>query len=148
MLIDSSITSPRVYFNKQLATIPFIVAMEIYYLGKGFCMFKQLLSSSLISTYSLHSDHRMAGQLLTSSQLNNNHSNSNSNLNACTQGNQTKQSQQQLVVTDGGDTANIKSSSLATPVAVKKQGVSGESCDATGQSSRDILIKKFEKDFR
>lgn len=112
-------------------------------------MFKQLLWFLLISAYSLHSDHRMAGQLLTSSQLNNNHSNSNSNLNAFTQGNQTKQSQQQqLVVADVGDTANIKSSSLTTPVAVKKQGVSGESCDATGQSSRDILIKKFEKDFR
>lgn len=90
----------------------------------------------------------MAGQLLTSPLLNNNNSNSNSNLNSCTQGNQTKQSQH-IVGNDGGDTANTKSSSLTSPViAVKKQGVSGESSDATGQSSRDILIRKFEKDFR
>lgn len=34
------------------------------------------------------------------------------------------------------------------PAAVKKQGVSGESTDTTGQLSRDILIPKFEKDFR
>ena len=32
--------------------------------------------------------------------------------------------------------------------AVKKQGVSGESSDATGQFSRDILITTYEKDFR
>ncbi|XP_037040050.1 cGMP-dependent protein kinase, isozyme 1 isoform X2 [Bradysia coprophila] len=91
---------------------------------------------------SLHSDHRMAGQLLASPQLN--HSNSNSNVNACTQ------SQQQSGRSDAGDTVNntkIPSLSIST-VAVKKQGVSGESCDATGQSSRDILIRKFEKDFR
>lgn len=92
---------------------------------------------------SLHSDHRMAGQLLTSPQLNSNHSSSNSNLNACIQGSQQQSS-------DPGDTANnTKIPSLTIPnVAVKKQGVSGESCDATGQSSRDILIRKFEKDFR
>lgn len=87
----------------------------------------------------------MAGQLLTSSQLNSNHSNSTSNLNACTQG-----SQQQSGRTDAGDMSNNnKITSLTIPnVAVKKQGVSGESSDATGQSSRDILIRKFEKDFR
>lgn len=96
----------------------------------------------------------MVGQLLASPQLNNKHSNSNSNLNSCIQGNQTKpsQQQQQLFGKDVGDITNTKSSSLTTTtpvsVAVKKQGVSGESCDATGQSSRDILIRKFEKDFR
>lgn len=37
---------------------------------------------------------------------------------------------------------------LSLPTAVKKQGVSGESTDSTGQFSRDILIPKFEKDFR
>lgn len=96
----------------------------------------------------------MAGQLLTLPQLNNSHSNSNSNLNLCTQGNQSQQ-QQQPSATAGNDVVvcdtvtNTKNSSLTLPVvAVKKQGVSGESCDATGQSSRDILIRKFEKDFR
>lgn len=37
---------------------------------------------------------------------------------------------------------------LSASSAVKKQGVSGESSDATGQLSRDILIPKYEKDFR
>lgn len=37
---------------------------------------------------------------------------------------------------------------LAVPAAVKKQGVSGESSDSTGQLSRDILIPKYDKDFR
>lgn len=38
---------------------------------------------------------------------------------------------------------------VTTPAAVKKQGVSGESSDTTGQlSSRDILIPKYDKDFR
>lgn len=37
---------------------------------------------------------------------------------------------------------------LSAPAAVKKQGVSGESSDTTGQLSRDILIPKYEKDFR
>lgn len=87
----------------------------------------------------------MAGQL-----LNNSHSNSNSNLNLCAQGNQQQQQQQSSGSDVCGDTANnTKISSLTVPVvAVKKQGVSGESSDATGQSSRDILIRKFEKDFR
>lgn len=31
---------------------------------------------------------------------------------------------------------------------VKKQGVSGESTDITGQQSSDILIPKYDKDFR
>lgn len=87
----------------------------------------------------------MAGQLLTM-PLNNNNSNSNSNLNSCTQ-NQTTALTQQI---GSGDGATTNSSILTTPIiAVKKQGVSGESCDLSfGQSSRDILIRKFEKDFR
>lgn len=31
---------------------------------------------------------------------------------------------------------------------IKKQGVSGESCDVNIVGSSDILIRKFEKDFK
>lgn len=33
-------------------------------------------------------------------------------------------------------------------LAVKRQGVSGESTDTSGQLSRDIRIPKYDKDFR
>lgn len=36
---------------------------------------------------------------------------------------------------------------ISLPAAVKRQGVSGESTDTTGQMSRDIMIPKYEKDF-
>lgn len=112
--------------------------MVIYYPGKD--LYVQTTVIGLIDFLcSLHSHHGMAGQLLTMPLLNNNNSNSTSNLNSCTL--------QQSIGNDVGDVLSTKSTTLAT-VAVKKQGVSGESCDATGQSSRDILIRKFEKDFR
>lgn len=33
-------------------------------------------------------------------------------------------------------------------IITKKQGVSGESCDTFTGKSNDILIKKYDKDFR
>ncbi|KAJ6645894.1 cGMP-dependent protein kinase, isozyme 1 [Pseudolycoriella hygida] len=132
---DSEIDNLKREIHKLKSVLQQTTSNNIIHHGDG-----DLLSS-------LHSDPRMAGHLLTSTPLmNNNSNNSNSNLNACTQGNQVKQSSQ---LEHGDDTGNTKCSNLTVPtVAVKKQGVSGESCDATGQSSRDILIRKFEKDFR
>lgn len=37
---------------------------------------------------------------------------------------------------------------LPIPLAGKRQGVSGESTDTSGQLSRDIRIPKYDKDFR
>lgn len=37
---------------------------------------------------------------------------------------------------------------LTSSSIMKKQGVSAESCDVSGQRSTDILITKYDKDFR
>lgn len=54
----------------------------------------------------------------------------------------------QLTVPFNDDELSAVTSERQQIIITKKQGVSGESCDTFTGKSNDILIKKYDKDFR
>lgn len=111
---------------------------------------------------SLQTHHRMAGQhtmqshnsTTTSNHINNNSTNSPSTMTTIENRISNSITGQNSQESHERQTGSVKQwhkphlHALSATAAVKKQGVSGESSDTTGQLSRDILIPKYEKDFR